>query len=333
MPASGLRAFGVGMLGEPHRTRRPLWRSGPLLAWPAVAVPAALPAFALPALVWLTAALAGGGCSRPPSGRDLPVVAVSIAPQRTLLRRLVGDGYEVLQLIPRGANPSVYEPDARTVASLSRARLYFLAGVPMERSWLPRFRATRGTLRLVDTNEGIPVTGDDPHTWLSPPLVERQIATITRELSAEYAHDARRFQENARTLTGEVHRLHEFVAATLSEHRGGTFLVMHPSWNYYASTYNLHLLAIEQEGREPGPAHLAQVLKTARRLRIRTVFSQPEYDQRPARVIARQLGGRVVSISPLDEDWEGMLRNFTRILAEELRAAQNRPGPADDRQK
>ena len=258
-------------------------------------------------------------CSRLPRTGSRPVIAVSIPPQKTLVRRLVGDRAEVLVLIPAGSNPSVFEPDARRTLQLSRARLYFKAGVPFEQGWLPRFRATNPALRIVDVNAGIPVSGHDPHTWLSPPLVRRQVAGMTDVLVGLFPTDAEDIRRNSAQLTAEISDLHAFLESTLGPKRGRSFVVMHPSWNYFSETYHLRMLAIEREGREPGPAHLAKILREARALGIRTVFAQPEYDQRPARVVAGELGGRVVNVSVLDENWDGMLRRFASTLAVELR--------------
>ena len=270
------------------------------------------------AAVLLWGLLGATACDRA-GPADRPVIAVSIAPHKTLVKRLVGSSADVLVLLPAGSNPSVYEPDARRILQLARARVYFTAGVPFERAWIPRFRAANNALFVVDTNAGIPVTGDDPHTWLSPVLVERQVESMAEQLAQVLPAERARIQKRAGDLGNEIRALHAFIEGTLDPLRGRTFLVMHPSWNYFAHTYHLRMLSIEKEGREPGPAHLADVLGRARALGIRTVFAQPEYDQRPARVIAGELGGRVVNVSPLDEDWNGMLRKFTTVLAAELR--------------
>ena len=64
------------------------------------------------------------GCADP-AARKIPVVSVSIEPQRWLLEQIVGDKMEVRSLMGNGGNPEHYEPTFSHLANLEKVWLIF----------------------------------------------------------------------------------------------------------------------------------------------------------------------------------------------------------------
>lgn len=245
-------------------------------------------------------------------------MAVSILPQKTFVKRLIGEQAEVLVLLPPGANPAVYEPSPRQAAALARAVLYFRAGVPFEGAWMARIQSAAPRLKIVHLNDGIPVEDHDPHTWLSPPIVYGQIDTMAREFIAAFPQESRSITQNKVQFQQEIKTLDQTIAKRLAPYRNRAILVMHPSWNYFARTYHLRLLVVEEHGRERGAGSMARLIESARKEGIKTVYGQPEFDQRPAAVIAREIGGRVQLARPLSEEWQESLDQFSQELVAEF---------------
>jgi len=92
-------------------------------------------------------------------------------------------------------------------------------------------------------------------------------------------------------------------------------MVFHPSWGYFADDFQLEMISVEQGGQEPGPADLAGFIALAEEEDIRVVFAQPEFSTDAAEVIAREIGGTVVLLSPLAEDWTANMRTIAETLA------------------
>lgn len=63
---------------------------------------------------------------------DKLTVAVSIVPQQAILEAVAGDLVEVVTVIPAGASPANYDPDARTMTEIMSSDVYFTIGVPTE---------------------------------------------------------------------------------------------------------------------------------------------------------------------------------------------------------
>jgi len=94
--------------------------------------------------------------------------------------------------------------------------------------------------------------------------------------------------------------------------KGDRFMVFHPSWSYFAKEYELEQVPIEIEGKAPKPAQLTILIRHAREHGIRVVFVQPQFSVKSAEMISREIGGHVVHVDPLAENWAGNLREVAR---------------------
>ena len=98
--------------------------------------------------------------------------------------------------------------------------------------------------------------------------------------------------------------------------RSRRFMVFHPAWGYFADTYGLTQIAIEQEGKEPGARALTALIEQARAKQVRVIFVQPQFNRKTAQRLAAAIGGRVEPIDPLAENYIDNLRRVARLIAE-----------------
>ena len=157
----------------------------------------------------------------------------------------------------------------------------------------------------------------DPHIWTSPKLVKIQAENIRKGLErvdplhrAAYKKGYQRFVSELEALDAELHDI-------FSGSESVAFMVFHPSWGYFARTYGLEQVSIEVEGKAPKPAILKGLIQYAIERRIKLIFAQPEFSAKSAKVIAKAIGGEVVFVSPLAEDW---MSNIKKVAAK-FRAA------------
>jgi zinc transport system substrate-binding protein len=264
-------------------------------------------------------------CGSPaPTGK--PIVAVSILPQRFLVRRLAGDAVEVVVAVPPGASPHTHLPTDAEMARLRQAARYLRIGVPMENG--PWFDAIAGGQRLVDQRVGVPwreietpahptpadvhPDGQDPHIWLSPPALAVQAATVAgalRRLVPDRELDA-----NLTALTAELQALDTELRARLAPYRHRTFLVYHPALGYFADAYGLRQVALERDGLAPGDADLVRLRETVHREGLRILFVQPQAGEAGAARLAGLLGLTVERFDPLAEDLPANLRRLADLL-------------------
>ena len=273
-------------------------------------------------------------CGKPSSDNGFSVF-VSIAPQKHFVERIAGDLVAVTVMVPTGSDPHTYEPRPAQMAALHNASIYFSIGVPFEDHWLERIVATNPDILVVDTARGIRrVVRDhchdhshlhehqhdhhgapDPHIWLSPSLVRIQAENISLALQEMDPANAETYRHNLGLFIAEIEALSRYIGETLEEMPSRKIMVFHPSWGYFADDFQLEMISVEQGGQEPGPADLAGFIALAEEEDIRVVFAQPEFSTDAAEVIAREIGGTVVLLSPLAEEWTANMRTIAETLA------------------
>ena len=268
----------------------------------------------------------------PPAGlaSDRLLIFASVVPIKTFVERIGGAQVEVRAMVQPGQSPATYDPTPRQVADLARADLYVRVGVPFEKAWMERIRSANPRVPVLDARDGVELrkheAGDDdhdhdrdaldPHVWTSP-LSVKVIAANIRDALIEIdpVHRAD-YEANHATFDAELDALDAEIRGLLADLPVRRFLVYHPAWGYFASTYDLTQVAIEREGKEPGARALASLIDQARREEARVIFVQPQFNRRSAEQVARAIGGRVEAIDPLAADYVDNLRRVARLIAE-----------------
>ena len=278
---------------------------------------------------------------QPGRGEGKLPVTVSILPQKYFVKKIGGDLVTVSVMVLPGFSPATYEPKPAQLKDLRASKIYFAIGVPFETSWLERFKRINPDMAIAHTDRGIkkrPMMAHnhgldevihgreekqatesdspDPHIWLSPPLVKSQARVIAAFLIKEDPANRGVYENNLNNFLGELDRLDKKIGDILElDGKQKAFLVFHPTWGYFADHYGLKQIPIEAEGKEPGAAYLAELIRFARKNRVKAVFVQPQFSTKTAEVVAGETGAHVVIADPLAEDWQKNLL----VVAEQFR--------------
>jgi zinc transport system substrate-binding protein len=155
----------------------------------------------------------------------------------------------------------------------------------------------------------------DPHVWLDPILVIKQVEIITDELCKAdkascdfYTKNKNKFIRDTELLDSEIHKIFKGKEDV-------HFMVFHPSWGYFADRYGLHQIPVELEGKEPKPADLRQFVDTVKKLKLNSIFIQPQFSKKAAELIADETGAKVIAVDPLSEDWHDNLVYAAKLIA------------------
>jgi zinc transport system substrate-binding protein len=64
------------------------------------------------------------------------------------------------------------------------------------------------------------------------------------------------------------------------------------------------MIAIEDEGKQPGPAGIGAIITQAKEENITVIFVAPQFDTSSAETIASEIDGEVVFANPLMSNYE-----------------------------
>ena len=239
------------------------------------------------------------------------MVAASILPLADFARQVGGERVEVETLVPPGASPHTYELTPAQLILISRARVLVLNGVGLE-FWADKLIAAARNPKLivVRTAEGLNIlagdadeAGGNPHVWLSPVNAIHQVEMIRDALIRADPAGTETYRTNAARYSDELRELDRQIRASVADFTQRKFITFHAAWAYFARDYGLEQAAVIERapGREPSPAEIAGIIRTAKDIGAKAIFAEPQFSPKAARVIAEESGAQVLLLNALGQ--------------------------------
>lgn len=268
------------------------------------------------------------GCSgRKDASGDPRLLTATTPPVAWAVKGVAGPDWQVLTLLPDGADPETYEPTLAAMKGLADSRALFSFRSPgfennihdMVRSNFPDLRevdASTGVRRLSGTHNhhhdrrNAHLSDDDssdPHIATSPANMQIIVANVASALSELDPGNADRYTRRADSICTRLQALDETLKRNLDSKRGVSFVVMHPSLSYFAHEYGLHQIPLGRKGTEESPGEYARRVEEARGATL--VISETNQDPTKARELSKTLGLPLVTVPLNSEEWqEALLR-------------------------
>jgi len=257
---------------------------------------------------------------------EKPVVAVSILPLRNVVEKISDGDFEVISVVPPGANPEIYEPTAAQMRDVLDSELFFQVGLlDSERALVAGIENNAPDLTVVDLSADLPLIDGgsahtaDPHVWLSPTRMRTMVGRIAENLRTIQPDSAAKYERNRDALISSIDSLDRTIRNSFSELQSRNVLIYHPSLTYFADDYDLRQWSIESEGKEPSAAGMSEVLRQIREHGIHTMFYQKQLNPSMIEAISQEAGLRAVPFDPLAPDWLANLGT----LANEIRRSMS----------
>ncbi len=251
------------------------------------------------------------------------LVAVSIPPQEFILDKIASNLVDKITIVKPGNSPHLYEPKPSQMEKLSKAKLYFAIGVEFEKVWLNKFKSLNPNLKIIHSDSNITkypiVNGQkkgklDPHIWLDPINLKIIATNMTKALIKEDQVNSKIYESNLNKFLKELDILDKDIRNKLSKLKNRTFLVFHPSWGYYSKRYNLKQIAIEIGGKNPKSKELIKIIKIAKKNNIKVIIAQPEFSTKSANIIANEIDGIVIKVSPISKNVVKNIEKITNVI-------------------
>lgn len=269
-----------------------------------------------------------------------PVVVVSILPEKTFVEKIAKDLVDVTVMVEPGSSPHAYEPKSSQMISIAKADVYFSIGVEFENVWLEKFKSQNPKLKFVNLSDPISKiemgghhhedektedksvkeehehSGLDPHTWTSPKNVAIMAHSIYKTLAEIDQKNEQLYKANLDTFIKEIEDTDTQIKNLFKNMKPERkFMVFHPSWGYFAKEYGLTQIAVEVDGKNPKPKEMITIINEAKEEQVRAIFAQPEFSDKSAKIIAKEVGIKVETESPLAADWSSNLIKMAKAIA------------------
>jgi zinc/manganese transport system substrate-binding protein len=289
------------------------------------------------------AALAALAAASPAAALDVVTTTETLA---SLAREVGGDRVKVESLARGAQDPHFVDANPNLAVRLRRAELLVDVGLDLEAGWLPglvnvarnpdvqpggrrRLTAASAVAVLdapaarVDRSLGDVHPGGNPHFLCDPRRAEAVAAAIAERLSAL---DPANGPHYAARLAGFRRRLAEARArweAALAPARGRAVITHHRTLTYFLDWAGLRDAGqLEPKpGTPPPPSHVAALVGVAKAQGVKAILVESWYDHRPADVLAKHSGAKVVALpgdvggAPEARDWFAWMDLVVRRVA------------------
>ena len=235
------------------------------------------------------------------------------------------DKVDVQLLVPEGVEPHDWEPTIQDVQQMQKSDLIIVNGFGFE-NWVESLEEMNYQGIVVDTSKGI-IKNDhdknlilqnkDPHIWLNPILAKAQVQSIADAFSKSDPKNQKFYQKNAQSYMIELDRLDSKIRNDLST-CSQDFIAFHDAFSYFAYEYDLHqhtIISSNDPHAEPTAKTLENIINTARELEIKIIFTEDTVDPRVSNVIANEINGKILVLSPLEISGDG---NYISRMNENL---------------
>ncbi len=264
-----------------------------------------------------------------------PIVIVSILPEKTFVEKIAKEMADITVMVEPGSSPHAYEPKSSQMVSISKADVYFSIGVEFENVWLGKFKSQNPALKFVNLSDAITKiemgehhhegehntgeqnhSGLDPHTWTSPKNVAIMALSIYETLAKLDPKNEQFYKANLNDFLKEIEDTDRQIKEALKDMKPNSkFMVFHPSWGYFAHEYGLTQIAVEVDGKNPKPKEMITIINEAKEEKVKAIFTQPEFSDKSAQIIAKEVGVRVEIESPMAADWSPNLIKMAKAIA------------------
>jgi zinc/manganese transport system substrate-binding protein len=250
-------------------------------------------------------------------------VVTTIETLAALAREVGGDRIDVQSLVHGYQDPHFVQAKPSLVLTLNRADAMVYVGLDLEVGWLPPLvqqsrnpKIQTGQPGNVDASTAIRATdiptvpadqmralGDvhplgNPHYWLPPDNAGALAALLAKRFSALEPASAAYFQARERDFEQRLAAKSVEWKKRAAVLAGRRLVTYHKSW-----TYVTHWLGMEEVGYiEPKPGvpptanHTAQLIQLMKQEAVKTILIETFYPRSLADILARETGGRVLSL-------------------------------------
>lgn len=307
--------------------------------------------FASILLLFLVVALPGcsKGCGKGASTERTRVV-VSIYPVYDLVRTIAGPDADVTLLLPPGRNEHTFDPTPKDIETAAQAKLGVMVGLGLD-PWMEKLmKDAAPSARVVKVGDRVPTLtikedpighdeddddhddhdhekgAQDPHVWLDPQRAQLIVRAVAEELGRVDAAHAIDYRKRATDLDAALAALDKEAEERLAKLTTRGFVTFHGSFQYFADRYKLRIIAVIEPfpGSQPTGEYVQKVLAVIKEKKVPALFSEPQLDPRPAKILADEAKIPLGVLDPVGggpetDGYEKMIRYNVAQLEKHLR--------------
>ena len=260
-------------------------------------------------------------------------VVTTFLPITQFTKAVAGDRAAVTQLLPTSVGPHDYQAKPEDAQKLAKADVLVQNGLEMEEFLEDLVKnAGNSQLKVIDSSQGVQtittesIEGEahdhehepkpdekaeaghehqhgeyNPHVWLDPKRVVRQVENIRDGLIAADPEGKAVYTANAAAYIQKLRDLDAETTKLLKPYAGKTFVAFHDFAPYFAQSYNLKAtFLVDVPEENPSPDDVKRVMDTVQTTNLKTLLTEPQSGQDAFGAVAKDLNVQVSTFDPME---------------------------------
>lgn len=236
-----------------------------------------------------------------------------------------------------------YQLTTANMLTLNHADVLVINGGGME-NFVQKAIDNCANLKIVDSSEGILENhdeeheqqeehshehehGENAHIWVSISLYIKQVENIKNGLCEIDPTNREIYEKNASEYIEKLQNFKNEMHKELDDLEDKNIVTFHEAFEFFAEEFGLNIVAvIEREpGTYPSAGELADIIEVVEKTQAKAVYTEPQYFENAANIIARETGRKLYSLDPivsgeLEKDaYEKIMRENLDVLIESLK--------------
>lgn len=213
-----------------------------------------------------------------------------------------------------------YQLTTSDMKRVDAADVFIIGGAGMEASFLDKLCEQYPALRVFDSSANVHTLTEacghahdhdhdhehaqdavNAHLWLSCENAAQIAQNIAGKLSELDAENAALYSENAAQLCASLSALKAQYAPLFESAQHKQIITFHEAFAYLAAEFDLEVTAVieSEPGSAPDPQTLSELIDLAASGEVAAIFTEPQYPDATARVIAQETGVPVYALDPI----------------------------------
>ncbi len=276
---------------------------------------------------------------------DTLQVVTSIFPVYEITKEIAGEHAEVSLMVGESEDAHHYEPSAQAVAAVNEADVFIYSSEVME-FWVEQLLAVveNEDLEVVNLAYGLDLAvnekfdkhshehkeehphdhghgGLDPHFWLDPVAVSKQLPLITDAFNRVDASNEASYRENEETFQKTLNAVDEAYQEAFFDAKNRDFVVQHEAFGHLANRYQLNQVAVGglTTEVEPNPRQLAETIEFVRAQAVPVIYYQSGENSAIAETVAKETDKDIAVLYDL-ENAPASLKGTSNLYLEAMQA-------------
>lgn len=284
-------------------------------------------------------------------------IVTSFYPMYDFTKNVAKDKANVSMLIDGGVESHDYEPSAKDMAKIQNADVFVYNSNEME-TWVETVLENIDTskVKVIEASKGIELLKGseshdeedhdehadeeeheghdhdhghshafDPHVWLDPLLVKKEVKTISDALIEIDSKNKDYYEKNTTEYLSKLDKLNDDYVAAFEVAKSRKFVTQHTAFSYLANQYGLEQVAISglSPDQEPTPKELKGIQDLVKKENINVIYTESSASEKIAKTIADATGAELAVLNPMESVSKKDRENgadYLSIMAENLEA-------------